>query len=248
VKRREFFKMIAGASAAYYTLSLTACGPAAPGAALRVDVKDGDTVTIYDMEMEGWSTLGSGYLGPTGELKAQAVKDNKTITLPYVQDDHGHEFTLTAEHFAALRKGKKISIETTEAQGHTHEVRIDPKTRVEGSAGITMPVDPSASAQSADDKVYAALTDNDKTLYVAGSSDFDESSVEYCADTVAKCDADASLWNGMMRHAPRQDKQIFMSMKDLVLDDGKSELPLNIRGKAKKDGRALRFALKLMRR
>ncbi len=254
MKRREFFKMIASTSAAYCVLRITACGPAGAGeGALRVDVRDGDTVTMYDMVIEGWSTLGSGFLGESGELKAQVVKDNRTVTLPYVQDDHGHEFTLTPEHFGKLRRGEKVSLMTTEAQGHYHEVRIDPKNKVQGSQALTMPVNPDAQpAQPADqtggEKVYAAMPDENKSLYLTSSADLDEASVQYCADTVAKCDADQTLWQAMKRHAPRADKQIFVSERDVPLDAAKAELPLSIRGTAKKDAKLLRFVLKLVRR
>lgn len=250
MKRREFFKLMASTSASYMVLKLTACGPAAAGeGALRVDVKDGDTVVIYDMEMEGWSTLGTGMLGPNGTLKAGVVEANKTITLDYVQDPHGHKFTLTPEHFTKLRKGQPISVFTTKADDHYHEVRIDPrKNRIPGSAGITMPVDPAAGGagdSSSKASGYATLDEKDK-LYVAGTEDLDEASVEYCQDTPENCDDDTGSWNPMKRYAARRDKQIFVSDDILTLDDAKSELPLSVRAKTKKDGVALRLLLKLV--
>lgn len=254
LKRREFFKMVAGASAAYYVLQLTACGPAAPNSgSIRVDVKDGNTVTMYDMVVEGWSTLGSGHLGDCDDLSAQLVQDNKTVTLAYTQDDHGHQFTLTPDHFAKLRRGEKISLMTTEALGHHHEVRIDPKKTVRGSRGITMPIDPLGSIGPGSDptrgeKAYAALTDSNKNLYVSSTVELDEASVQYCVDTPANCDTNPTLWQTMKRHAPRTDKQIFVSERDLSLDSAATDLPLSIRGKSKTNAQLLQFMLKLVRR
>ena len=98
-------------------------------------------VSLQDILTEGWSTLGSGFLGFNGPLKAQLIKDNKTVTLPYVQDPHGHTFTLTPAHFAELRKGKIVDVTTTLALGHRHIVRINPARIVAGSPILKMPVE-----------------------------------------------------------------------------------------------------------
>lgn len=112
------------------------------GSALAADEAEPgvQTVTMKDILMEGWSTLGSGFLGNNGPLKAQLVEKNKTVVLTYVQDSHGHKFTLTPAQFFKLRQGKIVDVLTTEAEGHKHIVRINPARVIESSSGITMPV------------------------------------------------------------------------------------------------------------
>lgn len=248
MQRRQFFKLAASASATYMVLQLTGCGSADEGVA-RVSIADGDSVVMYDINMEGWSTLGSGFLGGTGVLAATKIQDAKEITLDYEQDPHGHKFTLTREHFLKLRRGEKISVFTSEAQGHYHEVRIDPKNQVQGSQGVTMPVNPDAAGEDATggEKMYAALEAKDPSkLYVAGSAEMDESSMEYCADTKERCAGDAGLWKAMRRHAARADKQIFASDDVLSFAVGSKEQPVSVRGKRKVDSKVLTFLMKLV--
>ncbi len=248
MQRRKFFQLVASASASYMVLQITGCGSADDGVA-RVTIADGDSVVMYDIDMEGWSTLGSGFLGGTGVLAATKIQDAKEITLDYEQDPHGHKFTLTREHFLMLRRGEKISVLTSEAQGHHHEVRIDPKNKVQGSQGVTMPVNPDAAGVDATggEKMYAALESKDPSkLYVAGSAEMDEASMQYCAETKAKCEADASLWRSMRRHAARQDKQIFASDDVLSFGASSKEQPVSVRGKRKSDSKVLTFLMKLV--
>jgi hypothetical protein len=106
------------------------------------------TVEMQDVIMEGWSTLGSGFLGFNGALKTKYISANKTVELPYTQDSHGHKFTLTPANFADLRKGKIVEVFTTIAQGHKHMVRMNPKKVDKNSPKVTMLVDiPSGDPQ-----------------------------------------------------------------------------------------------------
>jgi hypothetical protein len=111
-----------------------------PTATPKPSVPGGATVTMQDIRMEGWSTLGSGFLGENGALSTNLIKANKTVTLNYTQDSHGHKFTLTPEHFLQLRQGKVVEVITTEAQGHKHMVRMNPARVVPSSAKVTMPI------------------------------------------------------------------------------------------------------------
>ena len=256
IKRREFFKLMASASSAYCVLRLTGCGPASPasGAALCASVYDGDgTVTMYDLVMEGWSTLGSGFLGDNGTLPATTIKANVEVTLDYVQDDHGHKFTLTPDHFLQLRKGEKIQVDTTVALDHYHHVVIDPAHRAPGGVGLVMPIDPTApvvppgqSNPKTEEKMYAGLSDDQApNLYLSGSAEMDDTSVQYCLDVPAKCDADETHWQTLHR-ATRTDKQVFISDRALIVDAANGELPFSVRGKRKSDGALLKFLLKLV--
>jgi hypothetical protein len=53
-----------------------------------------------------------------------------------------HHFLLTPEHFAALKRGERVTIETTEVDSHQHLLFIDPRDeayRVAGAADREVP-------------------------------------------------------------------------------------------------------------
>lgn len=142
---RRMFLQVLGYSGAFVTVA--ACRVSEDGSGALADPvtpADDDPeiimVSLQDILTEGWSTLGSGFLGFNGPLKAQLIKDNKAVTLPYVQDPHGHKFTLTPDHFAQLRLGKTVDVTTTVALGHRHIVRINPARVIASSAALKMPV------------------------------------------------------------------------------------------------------------
>ncbi len=258
MNRRTLFQLMASSGYVYLGFQLAACGSSPSTSAVRDDATPaaGATVKLFDIRMEGWSTLGSGFLGENGVLKASVIRDNKTVTLTYVQDDHGHTFVLTPELFGKLRRGEKISVITTLEEGHRHEVRIDPKRIVAGSEGLTMPVDPDqtvpptpvttpTAAAAAQPEMHAGLSEAESpNLYVSASSELDATSVQYCVETPSNCDADATLWQAMKVDATRQDRQVFVSGDALTLGHA-AEQPLNVRGKAK-DGSAVKFLMKLV--
>jgi len=111
---------------------LSGCG--VPSTSLLKE--DDEEKKMYDIFMEGWSTLGSGYLGKNGKLSAELIKKNQKITLNYIQDSHGHKFTLLPEHFYKLFKGEKVEVLTTEALQHKHRVIIDPKKQDKSSTPV----------------------------------------------------------------------------------------------------------------
>jgi len=98
-------------------------------------------VTVYDITMEGWSTLGSGFLGDDKVLTAAQIVAYKQIDLPYTQDDHGHHFTITTDMLSQILLAKTASTLTTYALDHRHEVRIKQSRRDMSSEGITIEID-----------------------------------------------------------------------------------------------------------
>lgn len=250
LNRRSFTRALSLSGFAYLGFRLTGCGPSASETRIADDgtVYAGETVTMYDLRMEAWSTLGSGQLGFTGTLKASQIKENKQLDLAYTQDPHGHAFVLTKDDLAKLRRGQAIRVITTEALGHKHEVRIDPvKNRVPGSEGITMPVDPDAVLPS--EKLYAKLDESSTpSLYVAGSAEMDPESVEYCVATRERCAADQTLWRRMRTYvATGRTDQVFVSDGTLPLDSAFLEQGLSLKAKTRSGGTIVQAVLRLLR-
>lgn len=104
-------------------VSITSCR-ARTDAQLRED--SGEAASLRDIKMLGYSAYSGDLLGENGLLKAEVIEAAKQITLPYIQDDHGHMFNLSPENFAAIKSGTVVEVMTTEAQGHHHKVVIDP--------------------------------------------------------------------------------------------------------------------------
>ena len=77
LKRREIITVSGQSVLAAYCGWLSGCG-LAPDSSLREE--DGSK-TMYGLKMEGWSTLGSGYLGSNGTLDAQIIKNNQAHLL-----------------------------------------------------------------------------------------------------------------------------------------------------------------------
>lgn len=238
--RRNFSKLVASAGVLCVSIQVVGCGEspeaAAQGSTLKADGTG--SIQVWDLTMEGWSNLGSGFLGNTGTLKAKQIAAGVQITLNYVQDPHGHTFTLTAGHFKQLLRGEAVDVITTEAEGHDHRVHIDPKNHAPGSTPLTIPLDSGVV-----EKLWANLPEGERqSLYVASSAELVDDSVEYCMDAQAACDANPSLWKRMARHALRQDKQIY---KTDALSLSGSEQLVSVRGTNKKDSKLLKFVLKL---
>lgn len=86
-----------------------------------------------------------GSLGPkTGVIKVQYIINGVPMTLDFWHGHGGrqHRFTLTAMHYQQLKQQQKVTIETTEVDGHRHKLFIDPvspRWRVPGAQPI--PVD-----------------------------------------------------------------------------------------------------------
>jgi hypothetical protein len=152
--RRKFLRLLGLGGVGVATVPLAGCGvdPAAatrpstgasaPGAHRAGGARDGvRTVVVNDLVMEGWSTLGSGYLGPTGTLRATQIRDFLALDLAYIQDPHGHRFALSTDDLAKLLLGERVSVFTTYAQSHRHEVRINPAHQASGSQPIEVEID-----------------------------------------------------------------------------------------------------------
>ncbi len=104
---------------------------------------DEDFVILYDTY--AMALYMDGSLGPkTGILKVDYILENKALKFKFWHGHGGkdHEFVLLQEHYAELKKLKRIYLETTIVDGHKHKLFIDPveaKWRVPGALPIKVP-------------------------------------------------------------------------------------------------------------
>jgi len=135
MKRRDFLNYLGLGVLANYLLPKMAVAEATAAAtAIR-------TVEVYDITLEGWSTLGSGYLGDDRVLKASEIVAYKPLEFPYTQDDHGHRFSLTLEDLSQILLDKDVSTLTTYALDHRHEVRVKRSRRDMESTPVSVDID-----------------------------------------------------------------------------------------------------------
>jgi hypothetical protein len=138
--RRSLLKALGAAGAVGVATRLVGCGSLE--SPVTSTLKEGTRrVLVYDLVMEGWSTLGSGYLGDNGILRATMIRDFQDVTLNYVQDSHGHKFDLTQADFAKILLGEQVNVLTTYRLEHRHEVRIKQTRRVPNSQPIEVEID-----------------------------------------------------------------------------------------------------------
>ena len=252
MNRRQFSSMITISGLGLITLKLTGCGSSNNSQVKESEQSSSDlspmySITVYDILMEGHSNLGSGKLGPNGTLPATTIAAGVAVTLNYIQDPHGHKFSITAADFEKLRKGERVAIDTTMAQGHNHKVVIDPKNKAPNANSVVIigPNKPDTEAE----KIYASIEELDEPrLFVQGSKALEPSSVEYCMDTKDNCKNDQTLWKKSKVHLDTTDRQVLMSEQSLILDMSKQEIPLMIRGKLKENSRIIVSVLKLIRK
>lgn len=170
--RRDFFRFINLNILALLTFRLTACGSEDPSTRKYATSGVGDSnddalpenptpvddnipdekpedeepveyVTMYDQY--AMAMYFGGELGPkTGEIKVDYIIANKQVNMEFWHGHGGkqHKYVLLPEHFEQLKQGKKVTIETTSVDSHTHKLFIDPndpKWRLPGAQPIQVP-------------------------------------------------------------------------------------------------------------
>ena len=138
--RRSLLKALGAVGAACVATRIVGCGAIEQ---TNSGLKNGPTrrVMVYDLVMEGWSTLGSGFLGDNGILRATMIRDFQNVNLSYVQDPHGHQFDITQADFAKILLGEQVNILTTYKLEHRHEVRIKQTRRAPNTQPIEVEID-----------------------------------------------------------------------------------------------------------
>lgn len=87
-----------------------------------------------------------GSLGPrTGIVKAEAVIAAMATRMEFWHGHGGksHFFTIEPAHFAEMKKLKKVTLETTEVEQHSHKLFVDfgdARWRVPGAKPIPVPI------------------------------------------------------------------------------------------------------------
>ncbi len=152
MSRRDFFEVTMTSVGGLVAVSLFGCGkdnePVGPKPMLRgVDavVDPRKEVTLYDTH--AMALYMDGGLGPkTGIIKVDYIIKNEKVDMKFWHGHGGkdHRFTLLPEHFADLKKLKKVTIVTTPVDGHTHKLFIDPvsaKYRVAGAQPVVVTIE-----------------------------------------------------------------------------------------------------------
>lgn len=109
-----------------------------------VDACVSPTVKIHDTYAQ--ALYFDGTKGPlTGTITVGHVIASAIVTLDFWHG-HGnqlHRFTLMPSHFAALKKGEKITVTTTSVDGHQHNLFVDPRDeayRVPNAPDVDVPL------------------------------------------------------------------------------------------------------------
>ena len=100
-------------------------------------------VTMYDTYAQ--ALYFDGTYGPlTGVIYVDYVVTGTAVEIEFWHGHGGvsHRYTVGPEDFQRLKRGERVTLETTEVDGHTHTLFIDPMDpsyRVPGAAPVQVP-------------------------------------------------------------------------------------------------------------
>ena len=80
-------------------------------------------------DVEAQALYGDGTYGPrTGMIRGEEIAAGVPVTKEFWHGHGGeqHSFTITAEDFAKLQQGEKVTLTTDVVAGHSHKLFIDP--------------------------------------------------------------------------------------------------------------------------
>lgn len=104
----------------------------------------GGSVTMHDTYAQ--ALYYDGTYGPlTGTITVAQVIAGTTVTMDFWHGHGGvlHRYTLDPTHFAALARGERVTLTTTEVDAHSHMLFIDPRDetyRVPGAPDVEVPL------------------------------------------------------------------------------------------------------------
>jgi hypothetical protein len=103
-----------------------------------------NTVKMHDTHAQALYLDGSN--GPlTGIITVAHAIASATLTMEFWHGHGGvqHKFTLQPSHFAALKRGERITLGTTTVDNHSHTLFVDPRDedyRVSGAPDVDVPL------------------------------------------------------------------------------------------------------------
>ncbi len=145
LNRRRFLGRVLSVGASVGALGLVRCAGDAP--LERSDdglFTDRNEVILYDCH--AMALYFDGGLGPkTGVIKVDYILGNAPVEMEFWHGHGGkqHRFTLLPEHYLQIKQLKKVTIETTQVDGHAHKLFIDfndSRWRVAGAKPIAVPL------------------------------------------------------------------------------------------------------------
>ncbi len=122
-------------------------GPSAPrdgGVAPPRDGGECDVVLMHDTYAQ--ALYFDGTHGPlTGVIEVAFVLDGAPVEIEFWHGHGGsnHRYRLEPAHFEALKRGERVTLQTTEVDGHRHELFVDPTDedyRVPGAPSVEVPL------------------------------------------------------------------------------------------------------------
>ncbi len=139
MQRRDFLK----ATAAGGTVLWIGCQLETDELATSTAESEG-TVTLYDSYAQ--ALYYDGTEGPkTGTITVELILAGVATSFDFWHGHGGkkHRFEITVEQWAELKTGARVYIQTTEVDGHSHKLfvdPVDPKYRVPGAMPVVIPV------------------------------------------------------------------------------------------------------------
>jgi len=143
--RRSFIKVSLQGIGTFAVLGIAACGREEDRNEQSNLSLVGRDITLYDTH--AMATYFDGGLGPkTGIIKVSQIVAATAVPFVFWHGHGGvdHRFTVLPEHFAELKKLKRVTITTTVVEGHAHKLFIDPvdpKYRVAGAQPVVVQVE-----------------------------------------------------------------------------------------------------------
>lgn len=120
LNRRRFLNRSLGAATAGFGVVLWGCGRSDVTRS-RVAASEDSGLTEFYPHVKGIPSFKA-----ESPVTPSQVDAGKPVTLVLKEASHQHTFTVTADDFAALKRGETPEIETVEAAGHSHTMILDP--------------------------------------------------------------------------------------------------------------------------
>ena len=143
MRRREFVKTSSGILVG--VAAFAKCGVDGGSESQVAASRDDGVVVLYDTY--AMALYMDGSLGPrSGIVKVDYILSGEPVEMEFWHGHNGrkHSYRLEPEHYSAIKKLDKVSIETDVVAEHSHMLFIEPdnpRWRVPGAEPIEVPLD-----------------------------------------------------------------------------------------------------------